>query len=550
VGTAAMTMLSLSGCDTGPGIERDAGVCAAVGDAMAEASVCMVDAGSEADALAEASDAGDGASDDASDPGGCDPLGDPEVSPCALTETYGVFVAGSGADNASGTSAAPVRTIAEGIAQALRQGKSRVFVCQGHYGESISLGGAQGDISVYGGLSCIGGWSWTGGVVDVAPPISLPALRVASTTTPITVEDVSLTASDAVGQDASGAGNSAVAAWITNAAITFRRVTFFAGKGADGAPGKDGASIPNYPVDEPAAPPGLPFSYSPFVLGAGGVNACVYDSASSLGGVGGGPGDRSMLAGYPGGAGSAAPSASLALLSSLDNGAGGAPSPDCQPGTGMGNPGANGLPGASGAMATSFGTLSARAWEPSAGQFGGEGLPGQGGGGGAGEPFGPSSAIFGGQGGGAGGCGGTGGGGGQGGGASFGLVSVQSSVSLYASTLIASDGGQGGPGGAGQVGQAGGLGGSGVCPGAGGAGGNGAGGSGGGGGTGGLSVGIAYEGSLPTYDTNTMIVFGAPGAEGVGGAPGAYAVTPGQIGLAGAPGVYGRGGLAAAVASL
>jgi hypothetical protein len=47
-----------------------------------------------------------------------------------------------------------------------------------------------------------------------------------------------------------------------------------------------------------------------------------------------------------------------------------------------------------------------------------------------------------------------------------------------------------------------------------------------------------------------MIVFGAPGAEGVGGAPGAYAVTPGQIGLAGAPGVYGRGGLAAAVASL
>jgi hypothetical protein len=362
VGTAAMTMLSLSGCDTGPGIERDAGVCAAVGDAMAEASVCMVDAGSEADALAEASDAGDGAWDDASDPGGCDPLGDPEVSPCALTETYGVFVAGSGADNASGTSAAPVRTIAEGIAQALRQGKSRVFVCQGHYGESISLGGAQGDISVYGGLSCIGGWSWTGGVVDVAPPISLPALRVASTTTPITVEDVSLTASDAVGQDASGAGNSAVAAWITNAAITFRRVTFFAGKGADGAPGKDGASIPNYPVDEPAAPPGLPFSYSPFVLGAGGVNACVYDSASSLGGVGGGPGDRSMLAGYPGGAGSAAPSASLALLSSLDNGAGGAPSPDCQPGTGMGNPGANGLPGASGAMATSFGTLSARAW--------------------------------------------------------------------------------------------------------------------------------------------------------------------------------------------
>jgi hypothetical protein len=129
-------------------------------------------------------------------------------------------------------------------------------------------------------------------------------------------------------------------------------------------------------------------------------------------------------------------------------------------------------------------------------------------------------------------------------------VSLQSSVAIYASTLISSDGGQGGPGGAGQVGQAGGLGGAGSCPGAGGAGGNGAGGSGGGGGTGGLSVGIAYEGTLPTYDTNTTIVFGASGPEGVGGAPGAYAVTPGQIGLAGAPGAYGRGGLAAAVANL
>ncbi|HEY4014293.1 MAG TPA: hypothetical protein VGM06_13210 [Polyangiaceae bacterium] len=546
MGPLAMTILSLAGCDTGPGIARDAGGCALDGDAMAEAGTCSADAAPDVDASADTNDA----SDDAADPSGCDPLGDPQASPCALTETYGVFVAGSGADDASGTSAAPLRTIAEGLAQALRQGKSRVFVCQGHYGESVGLGGAQGDISLYGGLGCIGGWSWTGGAVDIAAPISLPALRIASTTTPITVEDVSLTASDAVGQDASGAGNSAVAAWVEGANVTFRRVTLFVGKGADGAAGKSGASIPNYPVDQPAAPPGLPFSYSPFVLGAGGVNACVYDAASSQGGVGGAPGDRSMLAGYPGGAGGAAPSASLALLSTLYNGVGGVPSPDCQPGTGIGNPGANGLPGASGAMATSYGTLFPDAWEPSAGQFGGNGLPGQGGGGGAGQPFGPSSAIFGGQGGGAGGCGGTGGAGGQGGGASFALVSLQSSVAIYASTLISSDGGQGGPGGAGQVGQAGGLGGAGSCPGAGGAGGNGAGGSGGGGGTGGLSVGIAYEGTLPTYDTNTTIVFGASGPEGVGGAPGAYAVTPGQIGLAGAPGAYGRGGLAAAVANL
>jgi hypothetical protein len=539
---AAIAMLSLSGCDDGPAIARAGSGCSADGGIKAEAGICTADAGSDVDASTDAIDA--------ADPGSCDPLGDPQASPCALTETYGVFVAGSGADNASGTAAAPLRTIAEGLAQALRQRKPRVFVCQGHYGESIRLGSAQGDISVYGGLGCIGAWSWTGGVVDVVAPISLPALHISPTTVPVTVEDVSLTASDAVGQDATGAGRSAVAAWVESATVTFRRVTFFAGKGADGAEGKDGASIPNYPVDEPAAPPGLPFSYSPFVLGAGGVNACVYDSASSQGGVGGAPGDRSTPTGYPGGVGSAAPSASLALLSTLDDGAGGVPSADCQPSTGLGNPGANGLPGPSGAMATSYGTLFADAWEPSAGQFGGNGLPGQGGGGGAGEPFAPSSAIFGGMGGGAGGCGGTAGGGGQGGGASFALVSFQSAVSLYASTLIASDGGQGGPGGAGQVGQAGGFGGSGACPGAGGAGGNGAGGSGGGGGTGGLSVGIAYQGTLPVYDTSTTIAFGAPGAEGMGGAPGPHAVTPGQIGLVGAPGAYGRGGLAAAVANL
>ncbi len=448
------------------------------------------------------------------DAGACDPLGDPQIAPCALSETYGVFVAASGADDNSGTAAAPLRTVSEGLAQALRSGKPRVFVCQGHYGESLTIGGAQGDISIYGGLGCIGGWSWTGGLVEVVTPTSLPALRVGSTTAPVTVEDVSLIASDAVGQDGDGAGNSAVAAWVNAATVTFLRVTFFAGKGADGAPGEDGATIPNYPADEPAAPPGLPFNYSPFVLGAGGVNACVYDSARSQGGVGGAPGDRAALAGYPGGPGNAAPSASLALLSNLFNGSGGTPSADCAPGTGLGNPGANGFAGAGGRTATSYGTLFPSAWEASAGQRGGNGNPGQGGGGGAGEPFGPSSAIFGGNGGGAGGCGGTGGAGGQGGGASFALVSAQSAISLLSCTLVVSDGGQGGAGGAGQIGQSGGLGSAGSCPGAGGAGGNGAGGSGGGGGTGGLSVGIVYQGTVPTYDTNTTIVLGAPGVEG------------------------------------
>jgi hypothetical protein len=513
---------------------------------------CFVDAEpSDGDASANGDDAPSEAGvSPAPESGSCDPLADPQAAPCAIADTYGVFVAASGADNGAGSAASPLRTIAEGVAAAQRAGKFKVFVCQGRYGESLALGGTHGDISIYGGLGCIAGWSWTGGLVDVAAPTSLAALRIDPTTNPVTVEDLSLTAIDAVGQDASGAGNSAIAAWASGATVTFRRVTFFAGKGADGAPGKEGALRPNYPASQPAAPPGLPFTYAPFALGAGGVNPCVFDAASSQGGLGGAPGDRVATAGYPGGGGSSAPSSPLASQSSINNGVGGLPSADCQPAAGAGHPGANGLWGAAGAMAPTYGTLFPGGWVPTSGQFGGDGSPGQGGGGGAGEPFSPSAAIFGGAGGGAGGCGGTGGGGGQGGGASFALVSLQSSVTLFSSTLIASDGGQGGTGGPGQAGQAGGMGGSGSCSGAGGPGGNGAGGSGGGGGTGGLSVALAYQGTLPTYDATTTLVVGAPGPEGIGGPPGTHAVTPGQVGIDGAPGIYGRGGLASLVQSL
>ena len=238
----------------------------------------------------------------------------------------------------------------------------------GHYGGvDPSPGSAQGDISVYGGLGCIGGWSWTGGVVDVVAPISLPALHIGPTTVPVTVEDVSLTASDAVGQDAAGAGRSAVAAWVESATVTFRRVTFFAGKGADGAQGKDGASIPNYAVDEPAAPPGLPFSYSPFVLGAGGVNACVYDSARSQGGVDKFPGDqiacpRVIRAAW---AAPRPPHHSRFCRASITVRAA-SPPRTANRVPGWSNPGANGLPWPSGAMATSYGTWLLDAREPSA----------------------------------------------------------------------------------------------------------------------------------------------------------------------------------------
>ena len=488
----------------------------------------------------------DAAGDHATPPAACDAAADPKDAPCAVDETYGVFVASSGSDDGSGSKAQPLRTIAQGIALAARSGRSRVFVCQGRYGESISLGGAAGDISLYGGLDCIQGWIWNGGPVQVTAQGRLSALRIDATLAPVTIEDVSFTAPDAVGQDGSGAGLSSIAAWLSDATVTLRRVALIAGRGADGATGADGSSTPDYPVDQPTAPPGLPYVYAPPALGAGATNTCLLmPASSSQGGAGGSPGDGVMMAGYPGSPGSAVPEALLAGASSLFDGAGGLASSSL--GCGLGDPGANGSAGPAGEMAASFGVLTRDGWSPSPGALGGFGQPGQGGGGGAGELYFTMGATFGGGGGGAGGCGGAGGGGGRGGGASFALVSLGSAVSLIDANLLTSDGGQGGRGGAGQPGQAGGLGAPGAC--GGGAGGSGAGGSGGGGGSGGISVAIAYQGVVPVYDTQTRLAVGAPGTEGPSGSPGPHATTARQLGLDGNPGSYGRGGLATRVLS-
>ena len=525
---------------------------AATSDAPANA----VDAPADAiDALADAVDA---PADTGADSSGeeaapvCDPTADPKDAPCAVDDAYGVFVASSGADDASGSKTQPLRTIAEGVALAVRSGRSRVFLCQGRYRESVALGSAHGDVSLYGGFDCIAGWTWTGAVVEVTAEGSLPALRIDGPTMPIAIEDVSLTTIDAVGQDANGAGLSSIAAWLSKATVTMQRVSLIAGRGADGGAGADGAASPNYPVDEPSAPSGSAYSYYPPALGAGGVNMCLRapGGAMSQGGTGGNPGDPVTAAGYPGAAGSSVPPAPLAGgMTGLD-GAGGDPTGSASCEAGDGDPGANGSAGPAGAMAASYGVLSVSGWAPSAGNAGGFGAAGQGGGGGGGEPYYMFGATFGGSGGGAGGCGGAGGDGGQGGGASFALVSIGSSVTLAACTLLASSGGRGGAGGAGQPGQAGGQGGPGGCGSTGGPGASGAGGSGGGGGTGGSSVAIAYQGPIPVYDSNTVLSVGGPGPEGIGGPPGPGVTTAGQVGLDGAPGSAGRGGASSLVLGL
>jgi PKD repeat protein len=205
-------------------------------------------------------------------------------------------------------------------------------------------------------------------------------------------------------------------------------------------------------------------------------------------------------------------------------------------------------------------------WVPSEAIDGGRGSDGHGGGGGgggqAGMPPGGGDGTAGGGGapGGGGGAGGNGGGRGSAGGSSFGIYSVDASVSVAGSTVTASAGGRGGNGAAGGNGGRGGNGGTGgarsCCPtggggGGGGAGGGGAGGGGGGGGAGGHSHALFHRGnsttqafSDTTFEHAALAHGGAGGARGLGGSVG----TPGAgrdggaNGTAGTPGVHGTAG--------
>jgi hypothetical protein len=99
-------------------------------------------------------------------------------------------------------------------------------------------------------------------------------------------------------------------------------------------------------------------------------------------------------------------------------------------------------------------------------------------------------------------------------------VSLDSAVTLRASTLTAKAAGQGGAGGGKGIGAVGGTGANGGPSGCGaGDGGHGGDGGSGSGGAGGHSVGVLYKGPKPTLDA-TPITTGAFGAKGPGGTPG------------------------------
>ena len=455
--------------------------------------------------------------------GACVPnTGEPSQDPCVVTSANGIFVAPTGVDTAAGTEAAPVLTIAKGVALAKTAGLA-VFVCVATYPAPLSFTVAQDGVKVYGGLVCPGAgvtnaWSYSGGQVMVAPTTAgTTALTTSGLAVGMTFEDFVFQSSNASGVDANGNGNSSIAVSVsTSNGMVFKRVAMIAGTGAGGNPGTTEEANSGTQAGQGGSPP----SAAPATGGQGCVATCPN-------GVGTQAGSGGLGGALSGGAGQNG----LPDLSA-DAGIGGAGQTAINGGCGVGTLGAPGGPGSPGDGSQTLGMLTSSGWSPGGtGTNGTAGDTAQGGGGGGGATY-SGAPTGGGGGGGCGGCGGGLGTGGAAGGASIALVSIASGVALDGCTLSSANGGMGGQGGAGQAGQQGGNKGGAAGDGCqGGAGGNGGTGGGGGGGAGGSAFDIAYTGTEPTQNSTTL---SAPGSGGPGGQPGTNGAAVTGVGMTGA----------------
>lgn len=282
--------------------------------------------------------------------------------PCIFSVPGAVFVsATTGSDTSGqGTAAAPWASIGHALAHL--GSTARVYVCNGTYNEQVSI---TASVSIFGGLSCTAGtWSYVGSHASVTGPANQPALTIAAGSSAVDIEDMAFTAPNASGTDASGNGNSSIAALVNASTnVTFKRCALSAGNGASAAASPAGTSSNYSGATAPAGSANTAGSG-----GAGGTASCGY--GSSKGGAGGTVG----VSAGAGGSGSSTPAASLGTPGVYD-GAGGAAKQ-------VGDDGASGAGQTGGSAATSFGSLSASGWTPSAGGPGQPGNPGQGGGGG------------------------------------------------------------------------------------------------------------------------------------------------------------------------
>jgi hypothetical protein len=402
----------------------------------------------------------------------------PSMNGC-ITASSGVFVSMTGMDMAGyGTMSMPYASVTYALQHLTST--NTVYVCGGTYTDQITVGGA---VSVYGGLTCAGGdWVYSASAVPVITAMNASfGVEIDAGSAAVDFEDIEVDGADA------GAGGTTIAFWANSSTnVSLHRVKIVGATAGQGATGADGTASPNYT----AASADAGADSSTNTGGGGGQNSCA-DGTTSQGGQGGGGG------GAPSG-GQSGSTAYTTPYPSFATGTGGT-FIQCEASVGgiSGSYGENG--GAAGSPPANPGTwsTSGSAWVPSVAGPGTNGGPGQGGGGGGGNTGG------GGGGGGAGGCGGAKGQGGTSGGASFALLSINSTVTLDHCTILGGTGGAGGNGGNGQDGQTpgapgNGTGGTGVAGCAGGTGGFGQGGGGGGGGAGGPSVAIAYVGTEPT----------------------------------------------------
>jgi hypothetical protein len=444
----------------------------------------------------------------------CTPGAAPANNGC-ITDASGVFVATvakGGSDTAgTGSMEQPFATMTRALANLGTN--PAIYVCGGGYIDQVTV---NTPLSIYGGLTCAGGkWGYLAGAVAAVTGSSASfALQIAVTTGAVDLEDIEIDGATAA------AGESSIAAWVkASSNVSLHRVKVVGGIGGAGA--NAGAATPNYtaataPVG--GAGTGDVALGTPILAALGGVNTCV-DGTTSHGGVGGGsyqsPYTIIGTSGLP----------SYGTPDPVTSTGAAAPQPTnlvC----GTTFPGSDGEGGGTaGADSASAGewSLSASAWIPSVSGKGANGGSGQGGGGG--NVNNGDSSGNGAGGGGSGGCGGAGGLGGTSGGASFGLLSIDSAVTLDQCTITSGLAGNGGNGSQGQAGQGPGAGGPGgwadtTCYGA--QGGYGQGGGGGAGGSAGASVALAYVGTKPVYGSDTHIAaFGTAATPGAGGTAGA-----------------------------
>jgi hypothetical protein len=484
----------------------------------------------------------------------------------ALTSV--VYVSPQGSDGAScgATSAAPCRTVQQGIH---RCGPDcGVLVRHGLYPLSATIQLKEG-VSVYGGCVFDGTITRPYRSTLQAPPDGTPAINASGVNTPTTLYGLVV-----LGSDATTPGQASIAMTVSSSSgLTLHHNVLVAGRGADGAPGVQPAQADRGEDGKGAGGDGGRACPSAPVPGAGkggsggpeqtfSVKGCFLACVCTSNGFSSGD-DGSESEAVEGGTGGGAGGDGC--------GCSAAPGHDGVPDGNRGQPGATGPCATQGGSASSniWGTFSVGKWTPTSGGAGGAGEVGSGGGGGGAGGMALITHVssdpstypgLAGGGGGGGGCGGDGGGGGGQGGASIPLVLVASRATLIQNSFIPGPGGKGATGGRGGAGGTGGDGGPGdighyhkieqvgFCEadvpgsgGPGGGGGQGGAGAGGAGGNGGPSIGIALVGGSPAPANDTGIYAGTAGAGGSRG-PGGQNASGQCQGAAGALGATGGSG--------